>query len=162
MCVRLSNKCRCLTLLALLGFVQTVVAVCVIVLSFIVFFNSSLGVILSPFWCGFMVSVKRCMYCCMVRALCIRAVCDMGHVHLQAPPPPPPSPPVYVYRTMHVISLRPMCYKHTAFPLASCHRSNRDRYTTIATGCCGKLRVCIHNSPLSHPSSARSQMYMLR
>ncbi|KAL5505124.1 hypothetical protein EMCRGX_G006505 [Ephydatia muelleri] len=34
-----------------------VVAICIVVLSFIVYFKSTLGVILSPFWCGFMLLV---------------------------------------------------------------------------------------------------------
>ena len=56
MCLRLSDHRRCLSLLTFLGILQSVVAVPIIVLSFIQFFSSTLGVALSPFWCGFLVS----------------------------------------------------------------------------------------------------------
>ena len=56
MCLRLSDRRRCLSLLSILGLLQSVVAVPIIVLSFIQFFASSLGAALSPFWCGIIVS----------------------------------------------------------------------------------------------------------
>jgi len=56
MCLKLGNKCHCLTLLSILGFLQTLISLPIIVLSFLVFFQSSLGAALSPFWCGFLVS----------------------------------------------------------------------------------------------------------
>lgn len=56
MCLRLSNKRRCLSLLSFLGIIQSVIAIPIIVLSFIQFFSSTLGAALSPIWCGFLVS----------------------------------------------------------------------------------------------------------
>jgi len=57
MCLKLGNKCHCLTLLSILGFLQTLISLPIIVLSFLVFFQSSLGAALSPFWCGFLLLI---------------------------------------------------------------------------------------------------------
>ena len=60
MCLRLSNKRHCLSLLSILGFLQSLLAVPITILSFIVLALSTLGVALSPFWCGLVVSVFDC------------------------------------------------------------------------------------------------------
>lgn len=57
MCLRLEDGYYCLTYLSLLGILQTAVAVPMIVLSFILFFSTTLGAALSPFWAGFLVSI---------------------------------------------------------------------------------------------------------
>ncbi len=56
MCLRLSNQGHCLTLLSILGLLQTIVSLPIIILSFVVFASTSFGAALSPFWCGFIVS----------------------------------------------------------------------------------------------------------
>ena len=57
MCVRLGNKRHCLTILSLTGLLQLLVAVPIIVISFIVFAQTDLGGALSPFWAGFLVII---------------------------------------------------------------------------------------------------------
>ena len=56
MCVRLTNKEHCLTFLSVTGLLQVVIALPIIVVSFIVFAKTDLGGALSPFWAGFVVS----------------------------------------------------------------------------------------------------------
>ncbi|CAI8017584.1 hypothetical protein GBAR_LOCUS10664 [Geodia barretti] len=57
MCVRLNNKRHCLTLQSLTGLLQVLIALPIIVVSFIVFTQSSLGGALSPFWAGFLLLI---------------------------------------------------------------------------------------------------------
>ena len=56
MCLKLGNKRHCLTLLSILGGLQVLISLPIIALSFVVFFQTTLGAALSPFWCGFVVS----------------------------------------------------------------------------------------------------------
>lgn len=57
MCVRLGNKRHCLTLLSLTGLLQLIIALPIIVVSFIVFTQTDLGGALSPFWAGFLLFI---------------------------------------------------------------------------------------------------------
>ena len=57
MCLQLDDHYYCLTYLSVLGLLQTAVAIPIIVLSFLLFFWSTLGAALSPFWAGFLVSI---------------------------------------------------------------------------------------------------------
>lgn len=59
MCVRLNNKRHCLTFLSLTGLLQILIAIPIIVVSFIVFLETDLGAALSPFWAGFLVRKRR-------------------------------------------------------------------------------------------------------
>jgi hypothetical protein len=54
MCVRLHNKRHCLTALSLTGLLQLLIALPIIIISFIVFARTELGAALSPFWAGFL------------------------------------------------------------------------------------------------------------
>ena len=56
MCVKLNNKRHCLTALSLAGLLQLLIALPIIIVSFIVFARTDLGAALSPFWAGFLVS----------------------------------------------------------------------------------------------------------
>ena len=58
MCLKLENARHCLTFLSILGFLQLLLSVPIVTLSFIVFAQTTLGAALSPFWCGFVVSVE--------------------------------------------------------------------------------------------------------
>ena len=71
MCLRLEDRHYCLSYLTFLGILQSIVALPIIVLSFLVFFWSSLGPTLAPFWCGILVSISRILlntseYCCNI------------------------------------------------------------------------------------------------
>ncbi|XP_003382524.1 PREDICTED: uncharacterized protein LOC100634672 [Amphimedon queenslandica] len=55
MCCRLSNSHHCLTFLSVLGLLQVIVSLPIIILSFLIFFQTTLGYLLSPFWCGFII-----------------------------------------------------------------------------------------------------------
>ncbi len=59
MCLKLSNNRHCLSLLTILGVLQTIVALPIIAISFFIFFSTTLGAALSPFWCGFLVSLQQ-------------------------------------------------------------------------------------------------------
>ena len=54
--MRLNNKRHCLTALSLAGLLQLLIALPIIIVSFIVFARTDLGAALSPFWAGFLVS----------------------------------------------------------------------------------------------------------
>ena len=57
MCWKIGNdQCHCLTFLSVLGLLQLLVGIPITVLSFLVFFQTDLGYLLSPFWCGISVS----------------------------------------------------------------------------------------------------------
>ena len=63
MCLKLGNKRHCLTLLSILGGLQVLISLPIIALSFVVFFQTTLGAALSPFWCGFVVSAFEFSIC---------------------------------------------------------------------------------------------------
>ena len=68
MCIRLGNRRHCLTLASILGILQSLIAVPIIVLSFLVLAWTTLGAALSPFWCGFVVSdgvISVCVCVCV-------------------------------------------------------------------------------------------------
>lgn len=53
MCLRLTNNQYCLSFLTVLGFLQVLLSLPIIVLSFLLLVWTTLGVALEPFWCGF-------------------------------------------------------------------------------------------------------------
>jgi len=55
MCIRLSNKHHCLTCISVLSVVQLVWGSPIAALGLFIFFTTTLGALLSPFWAGFMV-----------------------------------------------------------------------------------------------------------
>ena len=57
MCIRLSNKHHCLTCISVLSVVQLVWGSPIAALGLFIFFTTSLGALLSPFWAGFMIMV---------------------------------------------------------------------------------------------------------
>lgn len=59
MCIRLSNKHHCLTCVSILGVAQLVGGSPIVALGFFIFFATTLGALLSPFWAGFTVRQDR-------------------------------------------------------------------------------------------------------
>ena len=55
MCIRLSNKHHCLTFISILSVIQLLWGSPIVALGFVIFFTTTLGALLSPFWAGFTV-----------------------------------------------------------------------------------------------------------